>query len=286
MFEAREKDIVKGRMKLGDFVIFITIVIATAVNFTDFGFSFQGINQITALSLLIYVVTTLTYNHCYNKGKMEGKQDEEYIKTEAEYNDERDSILKENLADRLPEFIDDYIKSELVEYRKGILIQYDLKYEDYVQKYLQMPFFKILRQKMRLKMKLAIMKCNRAKPVSIKKSDIVSCDENGVKRSRPIGLSGHKTERIDKLSNMLTRVVLTIFSGTVCIDIVFNFSWIALIQWGFRMLPILSALIFGPSDGFLNITKSDAGFKKNQIYVIRLFKEWCGKERKGIAEEK
>lgn len=278
MFDVREKEPGKVGVKWGDIVIFVTIVIATAVNFTDFGFSFQGINRITALSVLLYIVTTMTYNHCYNKGKMDGKQDEEYLATAKEYHAERDSLLHGNLIGKLPDFLEDYIKSELVEYRKGILLPYDLNYEEYAAKYLPMPLHAILRQKMRFRVKLAIIKCNRAKPVAIKKSDLISCDENSVRRSRPMGMSGHKLEKVNKLSGMLWRALMTIFSGTVCIDLVFNFSWTALIQWGIRMLPILFALIFGRSNGFLNITEVEAGFKKNQIYMIRLCKEWCAKE--------
>lgn len=280
MYDTKDKETSVVGIKLSDFILAVTIILATVANFTDFSFSFKGINRITAISVLIYIVTTMTYNHFYNKGKLEGKLDEGYIAILKEYDKERDSVLNGNLIGKIPSFIEEYIKNDIVEYRKGILVQYDMEYDEYENKYLRMSSFEVLKQKkMRLKLKKAIIKCNRAKPVSIHKSDIITSADNSINRKKPIGVSGNRMEKVDKTAQSLKRLLLTVFSGAIGVDIVLNFSWIAVVTWAIRMLPILTALVTGQGNGFKNITETEVGFKKNQIYMIRLFKEWCGSKQ-------
>ncbi len=271
------RETVIGRIKLSDFVLAVTILLATVANFTEFSFSFQGLNRIAATSVLVYIVTTMTYNHFYNKGKLEGRNDAAYKAVAEEYRAERDSVLNGELIVRVPSFIDYYIKNELTEYRKSILIQYDIPYEEYVEKYLRLSAFGVMRLKLGVKLKLAILRCNRAKPVSVTKADMVANDDNAINRSKPVGISGHRKEVRNKTKNSVTRLVTTLFSGAVGVDIVLNFSWIAVVTWAIRMLPILTSLVTGQINGYRNITETEAGYKQNQIYLIRLFKEWCGK---------
>lgn len=271
------RETVIGRIKLSDFVLAVTILLATVANFTEFSFSFQGLNRIAATSVLVYIVTTMTYNHFYNKGKLEGRNDAAYKAVAEEYRAERDSVLNGELIVRVPSFIDYYIKNELTEYRKSILIQYDIPYEEYVEKYLRLSAWGVMRLKLGIKLKLAILRCNRAKPVSVTKADMVANDDNAINRSKPVGISGHRKEVRNKTKNSVTRLVTTLFSGAIGVDIVLNFSWIAVVTWAIRMLPILTSLVTGQINGYRNITETEAGYKQNQIYLIRLFKEWCGK---------
>lgn len=263
--------------RLSDFVLLITIVLSTIANFTDFSFSFYGLNRITAITILIYIVTTMTYGQFFSKGKIEGKKEDSYKSVIKEYDGERASVLNDNLIVRIPGFIDDYVKNELIEYRKGILVQYDISYDEYVEKYMKMNLKGIFSQKMPLNMKLAIWKCNRAKPTKITKSDIISNADNYISRRRPIGMSGHRSEQIDKVSKGTRRIFITLFSGAVGVDLVFNFTWISVVTWAIRMLPIMTALVTGQMNGFKNITETEVSYKKNQIYMIKMFKEWAGK---------
>ncbi len=276
MYDDSRENVI-GRIKLSDFVLTVTIILATIANFTEFSFSFQGLNRIAATSVLIYIVTTMTYNHFYNKGKLEGRNDAAYKAVAEEYRAERDSVLNGELIVRVPSFIDYYIKNELTEYRKGILVQYDLSYEEYAEKYLRLSAWGVMRQKLGVKLKIAILRCNRAKPVSVTKADIVANDDNAINRSKPVGISGHRKEVRNKTKNSVTRLATTLFSGAIGVDIVLNFSWIAVVTWAIRMLPILTSLVTGQINGYRNITETEAGYKQNQIYLIRLFKEWCGK---------
>lgn len=274
---SRDRDTLAGKIKLSDFVLAVTILLATIANFTEFSFSFQGLNRIAATSVLVYIVTTMTYNHFYSKGKLEGMNDAAYKAIADEYRAERDSVLNSALIVRVPSFIDHYIKNELTEYRKSILVQYDLSYEEYAEKYLRMSAFGILRQKLGVKLKIAILRCNRAKPVSVTKADMVASDDNAVNRSKPVGISGHRKEVRNKTKSSVMRLATTLFSGAIGVDIVLNFSWIAVVTWAIRMLPILTSLVTGQINGYRNITETEAGYKQNQIYLIRLFKEWCSK---------
>lgn len=280
MFDNKDNENGISRIKVGDFVLVVSIILATIANFTRFGISYKGVSQITAVTILIYIITMMTYNHCFNKGKIEGKQDKIYIDTEKEYNDEKDSVIKENLTGRLRDFTEYYIKNELVDYRKSLLLQYDIDYDTYSEKYLHMKSSDIMKEKqLDFRMKRAIIKCNKAKPISLSRYDIITDNEKKMNRSKPIGFSGNRMEKIDKVSQSIKRLLVSLFTGAIGVDIVLNFSWISVVTWAIRMLPILTALVTGQMNGFRNVTETEVSFKQKQIYMIRLFKDWCEKHK-------
>ena len=98
-------------------------------------------------------------------------------------------------------------------------------------------------------------------------------------RSKPIGFSGNRMEKIDKVSQSIKRLLVSLFTGAIGVDIVLNFSWISVVTWAIRMLPILTALVTGQMNGFRNVTETEVSFKQKQIYMIRLFKDWCEKHK-------
>ena len=280
MFDNKDNENGISRIKVGDFVLVVSIILATIANFTRFGISYKGVSQITAVTILIYIITMMTYNHCFNKGKIEGKQDKIYIDTEKEYNDEKDSVNKANLTGRLRDFTEYYIKNELVDYRKSLLLQYDIDYDTYSEKYLHMKSSDIMKEKqLDFRMKRAIIKCNKAKPISLSRYDIITDNEKKMNRSKPIGFSGNRMEKIDKVSQSIKRLLVSLFTGAIGVDIVLNFSWISVVTWAIRMLPILTALVTGQMNGFRNVTETEVSFKQKQIYMIRLFKDWCEKHK-------
>ena len=280
MFDNKDNENGISRIKVGDFVLVVSIILATIANFTRFGISYKGVSQITAVTILIYIITMMTYNHCFNKGKIEGKQDKIYIDTEKEYNDEKDSVIKANLTGRLRDFTEYYIKNELVDYRKSLLLQYDIDYDTYSEKYLHMKSSDIMKEKqLDFRMKRAIIKCNKVKPISLSRYDIITDNEKKMNRSKPIGFSGNRMEKIDKVSQSIKRLLVSLFTGAIGVDIVLNFSWISVVTWAIRMLPILTALVTGQMNGFRNVTETEVSFKQKQIYMIRLFKDWCEKHK-------
>ena len=280
MFDNKDNENGISRIKVGDFVLVVSIILATIANFTRFGISYKGVSQITAVTILIYIITMMTYNHCFNKGKIEGKQDKIYIDTEKEYNDEKDSVNKANLTGRLRDFTEYYIKNELVDYRKSLLLQYDIDYDTYSEKYLHMKSSDIMKEKqLDFRMKRAIIKCNKAKPISLSRYDIITDNEKKMNRSKPIGFSGNRMEKIDKVSQSIKRLLVSLFTGAIGVDIVLKFSWISVVTWAIRMLPILTALVTGQMNGFRNVTETEVSFKQKQIYMIRLFKDWCEKHK-------
>lgn len=289
MFENNDID-ARVKIKTGDFIFALTIILATLANFTDFTLSFHGISRITATSVLVYLVTMTTYNHFFAKGKVEGKQDAEYLEIVKKFESERDLLIAEGRASRIPQFVEEYVRNELVEFRKSILVQYGIGYCEYEDTYMRMPVSELIRKRdLQFRAKLAIMRCNRAKPVSLSQKEFLASSKNSVSRTHPIGVSGRTMEQLDITSQAVRRLVISAFSGVVGVDLVFNLSWESVVTWAIRMLPIITALLTGQSNGYKNITETEAGYKSNQLYMLQQFKEWCKKgleppER--ISEEK
>ena len=66
---------------------------------------------------------------------------------------------------------------------------------------------------------------------------------------------------------------MLVLGGMIAVDVILDFSFITVIQWFVRMLPILSAIIMGNDSGFCDIAVTETNFKKDQTSIIHLFFE-------------
>lgn len=269
------------KVMFNDIMLTALIIIAAAISFTDFSLSFGSIKKFTALTIFLYVVTTLVYRNRYSKGKQRGKKDTDYIEALSSYNVKLKDIYDKSLAGLVPEFCKEYKVKELREYRENILADIEMPYEEYKEKYWGKPDLEILRLKKSFHIKKALIKCNHAKPMTLFPSLLL--DEKGErKRKKLAGQSGQERERIDKRRQIISRGVMVVFGGAIAIDIIFDFSLLTIFQWCVRMLPIVIALITGDDSGYCCLAVTETNFKRDQVSVINLFFEWV-KERKEKA---
>jgi hypothetical protein len=272
----------REKFNLKDLSLVVIVIIAMVVSLTDFTFSMGDIKNLTALTLFLYVITTLVYRNRYDKGKYRGREDEDYKTSLGEYRTARGKISELGCASEVPEFCREYKIRELREYREGLLAEVDLNYDDYLSKYRHLSFFDLIRLRLPWDVKMTIQKCNRAKPIKLTPGMILN--ESGESdRQKLAGQSGRERERKDKRKDFIQRGLMVLLGALIAVDVITSFSFVTIVQWFVRMIPILSALIMGDDSGFCDIAVTETSFKKDQTAIIGLFFEYRdGKKMKNL----
>ena len=261
------------KVQVNDFMLGLLVLIAAVVSFTDFKLTFGSIQSFTALTVLLYVVTTLVYRNRYTRGKQRGMRDAEYKEALESYKTKVRQIYDGALASAVPEFCKEYKATELRDYRSNLLADIDMTYEEYKEKYMYLSNRKIRRLKISSTIKKTLLKCNRAKPIKLYPSLILNV--NGEKnREKLAGQSGRDRERHDKRRQIISRAIIVIFGGVITIDMILDFSVLTIAQWFVKMLPVVIAMITGDDTGFCCIAVTETNFKQDQVSIIDLFFEW------------
>lgn len=261
------------RIAMNDIMLAVLVLVAAAISFTDFTLSLGSLKNFTALTLFLYIITTLVYRNRYDKGKKRGKQDKEYISSLTEYREKRQNIYDRSVASLVPTFCKDYKVRELQQYRESLLADVDMEYSEYKEKYQRKSEKSIMKLDLPLETRRTLIKCNRAKPIRLVPGLIMN--ENGeTDREKLIGMSGRERERLDKRAQAISRGVIVLFGSMVAINIILDFSLITIFQWFVRMIPVISAIIMGDDSGYCNVTVTETTFKRDQVAVINLFFEY------------
>ena len=270
------------RFAMNDLILAVIVVIAMAVSLTDFTLSPGDFKNFTALTLFLYVVTTVIFSNRYNKGKQRGRNDAEFIESLKTYRTWRGRIIELGITSEVPAFCREYKVTELKEYRMSLLADVDIEYDEYIEKYRHMTDKDIMKLHLPTLVKKTLIKCNNAKPLRLTPGLIMN--ENGeADRLKLIGQSGREREIKDKRKNFVTRALFVLFGGMVAVNVILEFSVVTIIQWFVRMIPIFSAIIMGDDSGYCDITVTETNFKKDQTAVINLFLEYHNK--KVVAEQ-
>ena len=268
-----------NKFTLNDLVLIGLVAIAMVLSFTDFTLSLSNFKKFTALTLFLYVITTVIYRNRYNRGKSRGRTDTDFCNALKAYLTSREEIIDQGIVSEVPEFCRVYKKRELKEYRASILSDVDMEYDEYIEKYRRMSRRDIMRLSLPFDMKKAIIKCNQAKPIRLTPGLIMN--ENGeADRQKLLSQSGRERERKDKRRDFITRGLWILLGSAIVVNIILDFSVITVIQWFVRMMPIMSAIIMGDDSGYCDITVTETNFKHGQTSVIHLFFEYQKSKKK------
>ena len=271
--EREATDNAPDRITMNDIMLFAIVIIAAAISFTDFTLSLGSIKNFTALTLFLYVITTMVYRNRYDKGKQRGRCDGEYKASLKDYRVKRQNIYDRKVARFVPKFCKDYKVRELREYRESLLADIDMEYDEYKEKYQRKSARSIMKMDLPWETRRMLVRCNRAKPIRLVPGLILN--ENGeTDRDKLIGTSGRERERSDKKRQLIYRGVMVLFGSMVVINIILDFSLITIFQWFVRMVPVISAIMIGDDSGYCNITVTETSFKRDQVSVINLFFEY------------
>ena len=114
-----------NKFSMNDFMLAGIVVIAMVISLTDFTFSLGDFKNFTALTLFLYVITTIVYRNRYNRGKLRGRSDPDYIEALADYREAKDKISELGIASDIPTFCQEYKTKELKEYRNCMIARLD-----------------------------------------------------------------------------------------------------------------------------------------------------------------
>lgn len=261
-----------SKVQVNDFMLLVLVIIAALVSLTELEFSWGSISRLTALTIFLYIITTLVFRNSYAKGLARGKQDKTYNSALSDYRTNRQTIYDRSIANLVPRFCREYRKEELQEYKESLLLDIEMPYEEYLENYSRLRYREVMRLPLSMEAKKIILKCNRAKSIKLYPGMILN--ENGeYDRDKLIGKSGKQRERIDKRYNAISRAIYVIFGSFVVAHLIFDFSLLTIIQWVIRMIPVVVAIISGDDGGYCNITVTETNFKYGQTKVIKLFLE-------------
>jgi hypothetical protein len=268
-----EKDTAShDKFGMNDVILIGIVLIAMVISLTDFTLSFGDLKNFTALTLFLYVITTIVYRNRYNKGKLRGRSDPEYIDALQTYRTNKNKITELGMLSAVPTFCQEYKARELKEYRKGLLMDVDLDYDEYMEKYRHLPKSHVMRLSLPLNTRKTIIQCNEAMPLKLTAGLILN-ESGEADRQNLVGQSGREREIKDKRKDFIQRGLMVVLGGMIAVDVILDFSFITVIQWFVRMLPILSAIIMGNDSGFCDIAVTETNFKKDQTSIIHLFFE-------------
>lgn len=274
----------KHKFQINDIVLGALVLVAAVISFTDFSFSLGDLSSITAITLFMYIITMLVYRNCYSRGMAKGREDEEYKAVLSAYRQKRNEIYTKGLAGQIPDFCVWYKKKELREYRESLLCDVDITYDEYIEKYMKMPYRKLRHTPLSREARKVIIKCNRAKSIDLYPGAVLN--ENGeYDRHKLIGKSGREREKLDKNYQAISRAVYVIFGALVACDVFLNFSPIIIAQWVVRMLPVIIAIISGNDGGLNNITITEVAFKNGQLNIMNLYEEYIKTAPKPLPKE-
>ena len=261
-----------GKFSMNDVILIGIVLIAMVISLTDFTLSLGDFKNFTALTLFLYVITTIVYRNRYNKGKLRGRSDPEYIEALQDYRANKDKITALGLLSAVPAFCQEYKAREIKEYRKGLLMDVDVDYDEYMEKYRHLPKSHVMRLSLPLNTRKTIIQCNEAIPLKLTPGLILN-ESGEADRQKLVGQSGREREIKDKRKDFIQRGLMVVLGGMIAVDVILDFSFITVIQWFVRMLPILSAIIMGNDSGFCDIAVTETNFKKDQTSIIHLFFE-------------
>lgn len=271
----------REKVNLKDLSLIAIVIIAMIVSLTDFTFSVGDFKNLTALTLFLYVITTLVYRNRYDKGKFRGREDPDYIASLGAYRAARGKITELGCASEVPEFCREYKIRELREYREGLLAEVDISYEEYLENYRHLTLRDVMQLRLPLDTRRVIQKCNSAKPIKLTPGMILN--ESGESdRQNLAGQSGREREQRDKRKDFIQRGLMVLLGGMIAVDVITAFSFVTVVQWFVRMIPILSALIMGDDSGFCDIAVTETSFKKDQTSIIGLFFEYRDGKTKSL----
>lgn len=267
-----------NKISMNDIMLAGIVVIAMVLSLTDFTFSPGDFKNFTALTMFLYVVTTIVYRNRYSRGKLRGRDDPEYIEALKNYRKAKEDIVGRGISSSVPAFCQYYKAAELREYRNGMLADVDMDYDEYIKKYRQLSRWQVWRLPLPYHTRVAIIKCNYARPVKLTPGLILN-ESGEADRNKLIAQSGIERERMDKLNQLVWRGAVVFLGSMIAVNIIFDFSFIAIARWVVRMLPIISAIIMGDDSGFCNIAVTETNFKKDQVSIINLLLEYHEKKK-------
>ena len=260
---------------LTNIMVVVLFVITGVLAFGDLQWNVKNTIDFTLMTLFIYFVTTVVHHSKYDAGVLKGKKTQEYKDALERYEAARKKIYDEKLATLMPELCVKYIREELINYRRSIIAQTYITWDDYVNVYSRMSI-DTLRQEEDLtpEARAAIIKANRAKPLKLSAEQLLSAESSSKRRINTLGVSPMQKTKVDKYTNSVVRVFTTFLGCVVAVSFVANPTWENFALWCSRMMPVVTGFILGENAGFTTSAIAAPIYFDGKTDKINMILEW------------
>ena len=273
-------------------VILGIVAIAAVVSLGEFSITLGGVVNVTATVAILYLVASILYSNSYLNGITKGKNTEEYIKAKAAHDEAVTKINTLGMLPKMPELCIKFCEEELKCSRTSIMLDACIKYDYYLKNYFGKSKVDLRKMGIPDNAIRCITEANKLKAVNITPSRLMSSGEDstiyerfasvlGIRRS--MGIESKTRQRIDYSANMVSRIVTTILSGVVGINIVieeFNLKTIAL--WAMKMLPLAIAALSGYNSGYRNVLDTLIPQLLRKTKIINTLIGWYEEDEKNV----
>ena len=258
-------------------VMIFCVVIAGLLFLGEIKLTFGSILNISLLVAMIYLIASIAYRNNYQNGMYAAMKNEEYIRTKEDYENAKSEIFSLGIAPKLADYCVRYIESDLQKYRTAILSDACVPYNVFETNYLGKTYEELLEMGLPKKAAQCIKRANNASGIKLNTSILLTSDSNSYKH-RGLGTSTIKKRNLDFATNMVTRLLTTLLSGTIVVDVIINPSWQSLAQWSLRMIAVLWAAVSGYDAGVKNISETTISYMSRKTEILKIFISWHEKE--------
>lgn len=259
-------------------VMIFCIVIAGLLFLGEIKLTFGSILNVSLLVAIIYLIASIAYRNNYQNGMYAAMKNEEYRKAKENYESAKEEIYTLGIAPKLADYCVKYIENDLKKYRASILSDACIPYNIYESNYLGKSYKELLSSGMSKKTAQCIKRANNATGIKLNTSTLLTSDSNTHKH-RGLGMSTLTKRNMDFATNMVSRLLTTLLSGTVVIDVIINPSWQSLAQWALRMIAVFWAAVTGYDAGVKNICETTISYMSKKTEILKIFISWHKKEQ-------
>lgn len=269
---ARLLQVKSNRNLTANIGILTMVLISAAVRFLVHTDEMPQLKDVVFDTVLLYIISSLTYSIRYQVGIDRGKRDEEYAKAIAAFEQIRETVQENSNMDELQEFCIRLQRESIDTCRKEMLLPSNIPLPVFMEKYLNMKARDIMKLKMSMRTRIMLIRCCHVKVEQVSAIDLLS--SRGVMQSshmRLLGMSGAKRQKRDMTLRSAKALLLTLFTGYFGFQLVEGFTILLLLEWLFQMIPVVNAYINGERNGYDNITVTETCYKQNQTEILRMF---------------
>lgn len=259
-------------LMIGAMMVLVAIIFLT----TDVHIgSFVDVVKIGVTTLMLLWCTYFTYVACSDSGTRAGLVSETYLAATASYKAAKEGFTALGYHTRLSEFCRSYVATELEEARRAILMDVDIPYELYLEKYIRRRWRDVWRDReLTRRQAIAIIRTNNTRPIHLTANMILPCSHAGRMRN-PLGLSPEKKKRIQFAWKLFTSTLTSMFAAALIVDAILNPSWGMFVTVVIKVSMIILNGYFGYKFGFENVVVDTVHYMEGQQDLIRQAIEYC-----------
>ena len=259
-------------------VMIFCIIVAGLLFVGEIKLTFDSVLNVSLMIAIIFLIASIAYQNNYQNGMYAAMKDSEYVKAKENYEKAKSEIYSLGFAPKLSDYCVRYIENELKKHRSAILSSMCVSYEEYQQDYLGKTYSELLSMGVPKNKAQCINRANKAVGIRLNESLLLEPGANS-SVTRGLGLSSVEQRNADFAMNIAFRVLTTLLSGTVVIDVIINPSWQALAQWVLRMMAVFWAAVTGYNAGYKNISETTISYLSRKTEILKIFILWHENEK-------